>query len=55
MGAEHIGLLFYCNFLWQSKGHVLVRVFELRQELYTYLKEKVHDSKKLIDADFVIK
>ncbi|XP_022167751.1 protein FAM200A-like [Myzus persicae] len=39
MGAEHTALLFYCNSRWQSKGNVLVRVFELRQELYTYLNE----------------
>ncbi|XP_022162790.1 zinc finger BED domain-containing protein 5-like, partial [Myzus persicae] len=37
MGAEHTTLLFYCNSRWLSKGNVLSRVFELRQELYSYL------------------
>lgn len=56
MGAEHTTLLFYCNSRWLSKGNVLVRVFELRQELYTYLSEEGHnDFNKFIDSDFVIK
>jgi len=56
MGAEHTALLFYCNSRWLSKGNVLVRVFELRQELYTYLSEEGHnDFNKFIDSDFVIK
>lgn len=56
MGAEHTALLFYCNSRWLSKGNVLIRVFELRQELYTYLSEEGHnDFNKFIDSDFVIK
>ncbi|XP_025407445.1 zinc finger BED domain-containing protein 5-like [Sipha flava] len=51
MGAEHTALLFYCNSRWLSKGNVLIRVFELRQELYTYLSEEGHnDFNKFIDS-----
>ncbi|XP_025412554.1 zinc finger BED domain-containing protein 5-like [Sipha flava] len=36
---------------WLSKGNVLIRVFELRQELYTYLSEEGHnDFNKFIDS-----
>ncbi|XP_025415092.1 protein FAM200A-like [Sipha flava] len=51
MGAKHTALLFYCNSRWLSKGNVLIRVFELRQELYTYLSEEGHnDFNKFIDS-----
>ena len=33
MGSEHINLLYYTKFRWLSKGNVLSRVFELRNEL----------------------
>ncbi|XP_025404731.1 zinc finger BED domain-containing protein 5-like [Sipha flava] len=47
MGAEHT---------WLSKGNKLVRAFELRQELYTYLSEEgPNDFNNFIDSDFVIK
>lgn len=56
MGAAHTALLFYCNSRWLSKDNVLVRVFELRQELNSYLSEEGHNnSKHFIDSDFVIK
>jgi len=57
MGAEHTTLLFYCNSSRRlSKGNVLSRVFELRQELYSYLNgEGYNNSKMFVDSDFVIK
>ncbi|KAL4148669.1 hypothetical protein QTP88_002841 [Uroleucon formosanum] len=56
MGAEHTTLLFYCNSRWLSKGNVLSRVFELRQELYSYLNEESYNNSKMfVDSDFVIK
>jgi hypothetical protein len=56
MGAEHKILLFYCNSRWLSKGNVLSRVFELRQELYSYLNEEGYNySEMFVDSDFVIK
>ncbi|XP_025410678.1 protein FAM200A-like [Sipha flava] len=42
MGAEHTILLFYCNSRWLSKGNELSRVFELRQEIYSYLNREEH-------------
>ena len=37
MGSEHINLLYYTKFRWLSKGNVLSRVFELRNELKIFL------------------
>ena len=39
LGAEHNNLLFYCNERWLSKGKVLLRVYELRSEIFIFLKE----------------
>ncbi|KAL4107763.1 hypothetical protein QTP88_018055 [Uroleucon formosanum] len=56
MGAEHTTLLFYCNSRRLSKGNVLSKVFELRQELYSYLNgDGYNNSKMFVDSDFVIK
>ena len=33
LGAEHNNLLFYCNAWWLSKGKVLLRMYELRNEI----------------------
>ena len=42
LGAEHNNLLFYCNARWLSKGKVLLRVYELRNEISKFLKEENH-------------
>jgi hypothetical protein len=56
MGAVYTTLLFYCNSRWLSKGNVLSRVFELRQELYSYLNgERYNNSEMFVDSNFVIK
>lgn len=34
LGAEHTSLIYYCNSRWLSKGNVLARVYELRNEVY---------------------
>jgi len=39
LGAEDNKLLFYCNARWLSKGKVLLRVYELRSEIFIFLKE----------------
>ena len=39
LGAEHNNLLFYCNARWLSKCKVLLRVYELRNEISIFLKE----------------
>lgn len=42
MGVDHIPILFYCISRWLSKGNVLVKVFEITQELYSYLNGESH-------------
>ena len=42
LGTEHNNLLFYCNARWLSKGKVLLRVYELRNEIAIFLKEENH-------------
>ena len=42
LGEEHNNLLFYCNARWLSKGKVLLRVYELRNEISIFLKEENH-------------
>jgi len=55
MGTEH-ALLIYCNSRWLSKDYILVRVFELRQELYSYLNGEGHNNGNMfVDSNFIIK
>ena len=42
LGADYNNLLFYCNARWLSKGKVLLRVYELRNEIFIFLKEENH-------------
>ena len=42
LGAEHSNLLFYCNARWLSIGKVLLRVYELRNEISIFLKKENH-------------
>ena len=42
LGADYNKLLFYCNARWLSKGKVLLRVYELRNEIFIFLKEENH-------------
>ena len=40
MSSDHDVLLFYCAVRWLSKGNVVARVFELREELKEFLQLK---------------
>ena len=40
LGADHNNLLFYCSARWLSKGKVLLRVYELKNESFIFLKEE---------------
>ncbi|CAN7992093.1 unnamed protein product [Ixodes hexagonus] len=42
IGAEHKALLFYCGSRLLSRGNVVKRVFDLRQELAFFLHEEKH-------------
>ena len=37
MGAEHKHLFFHTEVRWLSRGRVILRLFELRQEVYAFL------------------
>ncbi|XP_075034451.1 zinc finger BED domain-containing protein 5-like [Mixophyes fleayi] len=55
MGSEHTSLLYYCSSRWLSRGNVLSRVFELRQELYSYLEEVHKCANNYLDTDLLCK
>ncbi|KAJ1115067.1 hypothetical protein NDU88_003295 [Pleurodeles waltl] len=55
MGAEHSCLLFYSSSRWLSLGNSLLRVYDLRNEIHSYLHDDEHCfTDKFIDADFLI-
>ena len=43
MGAEHNGLLFRSNMHWLSRGKMLERMANLRDEISIFLKEQKHE------------
>ncbi|XP_066473215.1 uncharacterized protein [Tiliqua scincoides] len=55
MGAERSCLLFYSSSHWLSLSNSLLRLYELRNEIYSYLQEEEHClADRFIDSDFVI-
>jgi len=42
MSSEHTSLLYYSSSRWLSRGNVMLRAFELREEIFVFLKEEKH-------------
>ena len=40
LDSGHLQLLYHCEVRWLSKGRVLNRLFELRQQVYIFLSDK---------------
>jgi hypothetical protein len=57
MGAEHLSLLYYSSARWLSRGNVLSRTFELRQEIFIFFvkEEGYKDAEYFADAEFLIR
>ncbi|XP_050526945.1 zinc finger BED domain-containing protein 5-like [Daktulosphaira vitifoliae] len=56
MGAEHTSLLYYSSARWLSRGNMILRTFELREEIYVFIKEEGHKhASEFSNKEFLIK
>ncbi|XP_071053483.1 zinc finger BED domain-containing protein 5-like [Onthophagus taurus] len=55
MGSSHTQLLFHTDVTWLSRGKILSRLFELRQELQVFLNDKFELKKCLHDSTWLSK
>lgn len=52
--AEHTMLLYFAAVRWLSRGRALERVFDLREEVHTFLQEKNSDlAEHFVDEEFL--
>ncbi|KAL4101100.1 hypothetical protein QTP88_012347 [Uroleucon formosanum] len=56
MGAEHTSLLYYSSARLLSRGNMILRTFELRKEIYVFIKEEGHKhASEFSNKKFLIK